>query len=461
MAIAVDSAPRDGNKGVFNRRIGAAAHKPNKVCYFWRSGSCNRNPCPFLHRELPPPPSINGNASKRPQVGSANNRNFTRPSSLSRRPDPNLRLVSNTWVRNQGDGSATVPRKTQDKNHGDGLAIVPRKTTKDKICHYWLAGNCSYGDECKYLHSWFLCDCFTLLKQLEGHQKVITGVALPSGSDKLYSGSEDQSVRVWDCHTGQCAAVINLDGEIGCMMSEGPWLFIGIPNAVKVWNTQTASEVNLSGPVGQVYSLAEGNEILFAGTQDGKILAWKIDAKNNCFLPTASLEGHRLAVVSLVVGAGRLYSGSMDHTIRAWDLKTLQCIHTLTGHTSVVTSVLCWDEYLLSCSLDKTIKAWAATESGNLEVIHTHNEENGVLTLCGVNDAQAKPVLMCSCNDNTIRIYDLPSFSERGRIFSREEVRAIQIAPGGLGGPGLFFTGDGTGELRVWKWVIEPPNPPQ
>ncbi|XP_042495573.1 zinc finger CCCH domain-containing protein 48-like [Macadamia integrifolia] len=455
MTIAVESAARDGNKhGVFNR-LGATAARPLKVCHYWRSGRCNRNPCPFLHRELPPPPSINGMASNRPRRSAS----------------------SNTWVRNQGAGSATVPQKMQDKNNDAGLINIARKKDKvchnvpcetqdpnhtagldrvqDKVCRYWLAGNCSYGDKCKYLHSWFLSDSFTLLKQLEGHQKVITGVALPSGSDKLYSASKDQSIREWDCHTGQCAAVVNLGGEIGCMMSEGPWLFAGIPNSVKVWNTQTGSEFSLSGPVGQVHSLVEADGLLFAGTQDGKILAWKIDAASNCFQPVASLEGHSLAVVSLVVGADRLYSGSMDHTIRVWDLETLQCIHTLTGHTSAVMSVLCWKEYLLSCSLDKTIKVWAATESGNIEVVHTHNEENGVLTLCGVHDGQLKPVLMCSCDDNTVHIYDLPSFSERGRIFSKDEVRVIQIAPGGLG---FFFTGDGTGELRVWKWNDKPLN---
>lgn len=32
----------------------------------------------------------------------------------------------------------------------------------------------------------------------------------------------------------QCLGVINLGGEVGCMISEGPWIFVGIPNAVKV-----------------------------------------------------------------------------------------------------------------------------------------------------------------------------------------------------------------------------------
>ena len=34
----------------------------------------------------------------------------------------------------------------------------------------------------------------------------------------------------------QCKAVIQLGGEVGCMINEGHWVFVGIPNAVKVGN---------------------------------------------------------------------------------------------------------------------------------------------------------------------------------------------------------------------------------
>lgn len=33
---------------------------------------------------------------------------------------------------------------------------------------------------------------------------------------------------------GQCIGVLNLGGEVGCMISEGPWIFVGLPNIVKV-----------------------------------------------------------------------------------------------------------------------------------------------------------------------------------------------------------------------------------
>lgn len=42
-------------------------------------------------------------------------------------------------------------------------------------------------------------------------------------------------------------------------------------------------------------------------------------------------------------------------------------------------------------------------------------------------------------------------FSERGKIFSKQEVRSIQRGPGSL-----FFTGDGTGLVKVWQWLADP-----
>ncbi|MFS7914851.1 putative transcription factor WD40-like family [Helianthus anomalus] len=49
-------------------------------------------------------------------------------------------------------------------------------------------------------------------------------------------------------------------------------------NPVEAWNVQTSAELSLNGPVGQVYSLVVGNDLLFVGTQDGSILAWKYNA---------------------------------------------------------------------------------------------------------------------------------------------------------------------------------------
>ncbi|KAL1555053.1 Zinc finger CCCH domain-containing protein 48 [Salvia divinorum] len=427
----------DGGRRIFNR-LGPSSSSDNmnsntrqhKVCFHWEKGKCTRNPCPFLHAELPT--AANG---KRGHQGFGAEDNYRGGGGLRRTGNYNFNSNS-SWGRPQSlqpaSGSRTFVRKVEKK-----------------ICNYWVQGSCRYGDTCKFLHQWST-DSFTLLTPLEGHKQAVTGITLPSESNKLYSGSEDETVRVWDCQSGQLSGVVNLGCSVGCMLSEGPWVFVGLTNLVKAWNVQTSMELSLSGPVGQVYSIVVGNDLLFAGNKDGTILAWKFNAAINCFEPAASLKGHTLPVVTLVVGGNKMYSGSMDHTIRVWSLETLQCIQTLTGHNHVVTSVLCWDQFLLSASLDNTVKVWATTESGNLEVTYTHTEEQGLITLCGMHDSESKPVLFCSCNDNSVRVYDLPSFSERGKIFSKEEVRSIQIGPGGL-----FFTGDGSGQVRVWKWSFK------
>ncbi|CAI0457404.1 unnamed protein product [Linum tenue] len=66
--------------------------------------------------------------------------------------------------------------------------------------------------------------------------------------------------------------------------------------------------------------------------------------------------------------------------------------------------------------------------------------------MCGVEDMDGKPVLLCSWNDDSVGLYELPSFAEKGRMYAKGEVRSIKGGPGGL-----VFTGDATGLVTVWK----------
>ncbi|TYI06763.1 hypothetical protein ES332_A10G181600v1 [Gossypium tomentosum] len=132
----------------------------------------------------------------------------------------------------------------------------------------------------------------------------------------------------------------------------------------------------------------------------------------------------------------------------SWDIDTFQCIKTLSEHADVVTSLVHCNGYLFSSSLHCTIKVWFATERQNWEVIYTRKEEYGVLVLCGMNDAETRPVFFCPCNDNIVRLYELPSFSEKGRIFSKREARVIERRPKNLW--------NASGALTVWKWRLKP-----
>ncbi|KAL9689978.1 hypothetical protein QQ045_010371 [Rhodiola kirilowii] len=337
-------------------------------------------------------------------------------------------------VHEKVDSKATTPNSQGE--------ILPQEV--ERVCEQWVLGNCADAEKCRYLHSWFRGDGFTRVALLEGHNKAISGIALPSGSDKLYSASIDGTLCHWNCHTGQCADVVHLEGEIGSLACEGPWLFVGIPNSILAKNIETSAEFALRGVVGKVHSVIVASDVIFAGAQDGVILVWKTSSESSMLQPSATILGHDKAVVSLAVGGNHLYTGSLDHTVKVWDLNTLECVQTLTGHSDAVMSLLCLDRFLISCSLDRTIKIWAVNGDGKFEVTYTHNEEHGILALAWMNDFES--ILLCACSDKSVRIYELPSFCDRGRLFSREVVEKIDIGPSGL-----FFTGDVSGSIAVWS----------
>ena len=56
------------------------------------------------------------------------------------------------------------------------------------------------------------------------------------------------------------------------------------------------------------------------------------------------------------------------------------------------------------------------------------------------------PVLMVSRGDGIVRVYDLPSMQNRGKVRCNGEARAVSLRS-----PGIVFTGDASGEVRVVK----------
>ncbi|KAJ4797322.1 zinc finger WD40 repeat protein 1 [Rhynchospora pubera] len=302
-----------------------------EICKYWQKGCCNRHLCPFLH----------GDGDGDGDGGEGRNVN------VNPKPKPNV------WVRDK-----------EEKKETQSMCMVWRRNEEKEMercpcpCKYFLVGKCKYGDRCRYLHAWSWSTDFSLLAPLHGHHKAITAILLPSASDELISSSEDGTLKFWNCHTGECISTRNFDSEIGCIMSDGPWLFVGLRNSIKVYNFENNTQFTLLGPAGLIYALAAHHDMLFAGTQSGQILVWRFSPENNQFYPAASLTGHSDAVRSLIIGGATptLYSSSQDNSIKAWDLTTLECVHTLSDHTDAVMSLLFWGQFLLSCSLDKTVK---------------------------------------------------------------------------------------------------------
>ncbi|CAI0391619.1 unnamed protein product [Linum tenue] len=340
------------------------------------------------------------------------------------------------------DGASEVDFMYKIRNLDDGREFVFEELDQDCIlvrwmgqsrkkeaacCQDWMSGNCGRGESCQFLHSWCRGDGFSMLARLveeehDGEKKSISGIGYPAGSDKLYSATSGGVVRAWDCHTGLLAGTANVsDYKIGCLISDGDWVFVGYPNGVKAWNFKLGVYHDLTTSNGQVNALEFGLDALYAGAEDGAIFVWKGFADQQADpqfqQPATSLKGHGSAVTCLRASINgdlyrRLYSGSMDGTIK--------------------------------------VKFWGCAEddSDDISLLYTHEEESVAVALGGMNDSEGKPVLFCSWSNCSVGLYELPTLEERGRIYSQKEVRAIRSGP-----DGLFFTGDANGVVSVWKWA--------
>ena len=132
----------------------------------------------------------------------------------------------------------------------------------------------------------------------------MSSVCVSADGSRLFSGSDDKTIKVWDVATGACL--------------------------------QT-----LEGHADWVYSVcvsADGSR-LFSGSCDNTIKVWDV-ATGACL---QTLEGHADWVSSVCVSAdgSRLFSGSDDKTIKVWDVATGACLQTLEGHADGCTRCAC------------------------------------------------------------------------------------------------------------------------
>ncbi len=134
---------------------------------------------------------------------------------------------------------------------------------------------------------------------LEGHDQAVR--VLAARGRTLVSGSYDFTVRIWDIITGECK-----------------WTLVG-------------------------------------HTQKGLVQTFDI-----CVTLTNLSIFSLISVYSVVLDLNRkqVYSGSMDGTVRIWNLVTGQCQHTLIGHDSLVGLVALSPTFLVSAGADGKSCVW-------------------------------------------------------------------------------------------------------
>jgi WD40 repeat protein len=144
----------------------------------------------------------------------------------------------------------------------------------------------------------------------KGHYSSVNSVAFSPNGKQVVSGSDDETVRLWDVVTG---AVLQTIGK-GIFINEGHY--------------DTVTSVAFS---------TNGKQVI-SGSSDRTVRVW--DAVTGAALQT--LKGHSSTVRSIAFSpdGNQVVSGSGDGTVRVWDATTGAVLQTLEGHSRWVSSVV-------------------------------------------------------------------------------------------------------------------------
>ncbi|KJZ69826.1 hypothetical protein HIM_10779 [Hirsutella minnesotensis 3608] len=306
------------------------------------------------------------------------------------------------------------------------------------------------------------------LQTLEGHSGAVTSVVFSPDGQRLASGSEDRSIKVWDATTGACLQTLEGHGnwvKSAVFSPDGQRLASGSDDGtVKVWDAATGACLQtLEGHGDWVRSVvfAPDGQQLPSGSNDGTVKIW--DAATGACLQT--LEGHGDWVRSVVFAPDgqQLPSGSNDGTVKIWDAATGACLQTLEGHGDWVRSVVFAPDgqQLASGSNDGTVKIWDAATGACLQTLEGHGDwvwyaTTGAClqTLEGHGDGVTSAVfspdgqrLASGSEDRTVKAWDAATGACLQTLEGHGDwVRSVVFSPDGQ----RLASGAHDGTVKIW-----------
>lgn len=163
--------------------------------------------------------------------------------------------------------------------------------------------------------------------KLWGHEGPITCLALDSA--RIYSGSWDMSVRVWDRTRLKCLKILRHGDWVWSLVPRGMTVASTAGGDVYVWDIESGNRVDVIqyAHVGNAYSLARSysGDLLFTGGEDGSIHMFEVatGCSNDEVKPISTWIPHTGPVYSLAFEFPWLVSSSSDGRLALIDVRKL------------------------------------------------------------------------------------------------------------------------------------------
>ncbi|XP_061191803.1 uncharacterized protein LOC133200083 [Saccostrea echinata] len=190
---------------------------------------------------------------------------------------------------------------------------------------------------------------------VEAHENPVC--TLTSAKNMLFSGSL-KVIKVWDAHTMELKKELTgMNHWVRALVATQNYLYSGSYQTIKIWDLDTLEVVhNLETSEGSVYSLAVTNHHILCGTYENVIHVWELVSKEL----VVTLKGHTGTVYSMAVlhttSGTKVFSASYDRSLRVWSMDNMICTQTLLRHQGSVACLAVSRGRIFSGSVDSTVK---------------------------------------------------------------------------------------------------------
>jgi len=175
----------------------------------------------------------------------------------------------------------------------------------------------------------------------------------------LFSASDDGTIRLWDLNLRTC--VKQFTGHLGQVQTIKLLLAETYEHPDAVEPTldsvvaESTSEFRSGFEMGNLLIPKRKKPILISGSLDNTIKVWDIDTAKT----QQTYFGHIEGVCGVASDKLRLVSASHDRTIKVWSRENGSCTSTLVGHEAAVSCLALGEDKIVSGSDDFTVKVWS------------------------------------------------------------------------------------------------------
>ncbi|KAH7105894.1 WD40 repeat-like protein [Auriculariales sp. MPI-PUGE-AT-0066] len=233
----------------------------------------------------------------------------------------------------------------------------------------------------------------TPLLTFEGHSNNVTALQFQNQGKWLVSGSEDQTIRVWDMRTRSLHRTFDNEAPVNdvCIYpNQGELVSADQNGSVKLWDLNGGKQCILElSPGGEVairsVGIASDGTFLIAANNKGKVFVWRINDDDESELPrfqaVTRISAHQTYITRAVISPDVkfLATCSADTTCKIWAITpTLDFKHhrNLVGHQRWV-----WDcawstdsAYLVTASSDHVARLWEVASGQSVREYHGHSK---------------------------------------------------------------------------------------